>query len=268
MRARCVRTLCSALSASVLMLACAVGTAPGWAAGAESVLDRVLTSHTLRVCTTGDYRPFSFLRDDGSYEGLDIELVGRLAQALGAQVQYVATSWPHLIQDFQAGKCELAAGGISVSLERQKQAAFSSPYLVDGKWAIARCTDAARFDSLSAIDEPGVRVIENPGGTNERFARTHLKNAQLHVHTDNLSVFAEIIAGRADVMITDHSETLLQHKLHAELCPVHLDRPLQYGEKAYLVPQGDAAFKDYVDQWLHLEQSNGTLDATEGAWLR
>ncbi|MBX9335259.1 ArtI protein, partial [Serratia marcescens] len=36
-------------------------------AGAQSHLDKVLQQKTLEVCTTGDYKPYTFLKEDGSY---------------------------------------------------------------------------------------------------------------------------------------------------------------------------------------------------------
>ena len=48
---------------------------------------------------------------------------------------------------------------------------------------------------------------------------------------------AWILAGQADVMVTDASETLLQQKLNPGLCSVHPDKPFQYGEKAWLLPR-------------------------------
>ena len=35
----------------------------------ESRLDAIQKSGTLRVCTPGDYQPFSLAKPDGSYEG-------------------------------------------------------------------------------------------------------------------------------------------------------------------------------------------------------
>ena len=66
-------------------------------------------------------------------------------------------------------------GGVSVTLERQKTAFFSAPYLRDGKTPIARCADKDKFADLAAIDRPEVTVIVNPGGTNEKFDRAHLR---------------------------------------------------------------------------------------------
>ena len=86
----------------------------------ESHLDKVLQQKTLEVCTTGDYKPYTFLKEDGSYEGIDIDMAQSLAKSLGANVKWVKTSWKTLTPDFASGKCDIAMGGISVTLERQK----------------------------------------------------------------------------------------------------------------------------------------------------
>ncbi|WP_240647939.1 transporter substrate-binding domain-containing protein [Pararobbsia silviterrae] len=234
---------------------------------AGSRLDTVLASHRLRVCTTGDYKPYAFLRPDGRYEGIDIDLAASLARSLGAEIEYVATTWPKLTDDF-IGRCDIAIGGVSTTLERQKRAAFSTPYLVDGKTPIARCADVSRFQTLAQIDQPSVRVIVNPGGTNEKFAREHLSHAHLEVYPDNVTIFRQIADGKADVMITDASETMLQHKLNPSLCSVNPDTPLQFGEKAFMLPRGDVVFQQYVDQWLHLLRATGAFQPIVDAWLK
>ena len=81
-----------------------------------SRLDDVIKSGKLRVCTPGDYKPFSFQRPDGGYEGLDIDLVQAAAKALGVEVEMVKTAWPALMKDF-VEKCDAAVGGISVSTD-------------------------------------------------------------------------------------------------------------------------------------------------------
>jgi len=52
----------------------------------DSRLDSVQKSGTLRVCTPGDYRPFSVAKADGAYEGIDVDLVQAMAKALGVKV--------------------------------------------------------------------------------------------------------------------------------------------------------------------------------------
>ncbi|WP_329144893.1 transporter substrate-binding domain-containing protein [Streptomyces sp. NBC_01456] len=238
------------------------------AAGKTSALDAVPRRGVLRVCTTGDYRPFSY-RDPrtGSYRGVDIDMARDLAKSLDARPRYVATTWARLVGDLSAGRCDIAMGGVSVTLARARSVYFSAPTRTDGKTPLVRCKDKDKYATLRQIDRPGTRVIVNPGGTNEEFARSHLQHAALTVHRDNTTIFDEIIAGRADVMMTDASETRYQARIHPELCSLHPDKPFTFSEKAYALPRGDNEFKAYVDQWVHLATHDGTYRKYEAAWM-
>jgi cyclohexadienyl dehydratase len=240
------------------------------APGAEpSRLATIAKRGTLEVCTTGDYKPFSYYDPKlGEFEGIDIDMAHSLAKSLGVRPVFVKTTWSHLLDDATDGRCDIAMGGISVTLPRQKRAAFSIPYLVDGKTPITRCENASKFQTLAEIDRPGVRVIVNPGGTNESFARAHLKRATITVYPDNVTIFEQIVDGKADLMMTDATETRLQHNLHPELCAVHPEKPFTFSEKGYLMPQGDVAYQDFVDQWLHIMLADGTYRSISDHWLK
>ena len=233
-----------------------------------SRLDTVLENGVVRVCTTGDYKPFSFLNPEtDAFEGIDIDMARDMAADLGVEVAFVQTSWPTLMEDFTSDLCDVAMGGISVNLERQKQAFFSEPYLVDGKTPITRCENVERFQTVEDIDEPGVKVIVNPGGTNQRFADANFGEAKVTVYDDNVTIFEQIVEGKADVMVTDAIETVLQANLNPELCAVHPDEPFTYSEKGYLLPRGDETFKAWVDQWLHLTRASGEFDEYYDVWV-
>ena len=236
--------------------------------GADSALDTVIKAGVLRACTPGDYKPFSFLKPDGSYEGIDVDLANSLATAIGAKLELVKTSWANLVPDFAAGKCDIAIGGISVTTERQKRVFFSTAYMVNGKTPIVRCDDVKKFQNVADIDKAGVRVIANPGGSNERFAKANFKTATLTIHPENLTIFDELLAKRADVFVTEAAEALTQQKLKPGLCAVNPDKPLQYGEMAYMLPRNDTVMKSFVDQWLHLAKATGEYQRTVDKWLR
>jgi cyclohexadienyl dehydratase len=237
------------------------------ASAPSSRLDEILARGTLRICTTGDYKPYSFLKPDSQFEGIDIDMAQSLAQSMNVKAEFVKTSWSNLMNDFVA-KCDIAVGGVSTSLERQKRAFFTQPYMVDGKTPIVRCADVDKYQSVAQIDQPGVRTIVNPGGTNEKFAKQFFTHSQLIQYPDNVTIFKQILDGHADVMVTDASETLLQQKLNPGLCSVHPDKPFQFGEKAYLLPRGDEVFQQYVDQWRHLSRSTGEFQAVQDKWLK
>ncbi|OUS01275.1 hypothetical protein A9Q90_10380 [Gammaproteobacteria bacterium 54_18_T64] len=233
----------------------------------NSVLANILNSGVLRVGTTGDYAPFSLLdRPSGQYSGIDIDLAGQLAASLGVELQLVATSWPSLMADLRANKYDVGMSGISRTLARQRRAFFSTAYSTGGKTPIARCDAVAHLNSLNKIDQAGVRVIVNPGGTNEKFVRQNIKHAEIIVYPDNTSIFAELIARHADVMITDAIEVELQHHLHPELCATMPDELFSHVEKAYLMAQ-DIALKEYVDAWLRELERSGALKAAFSSYL-
>jgi cyclohexadienyl dehydratase len=190
---------------------------------ASPILDRIRAAGVLRVGTTGDYTPFSLLRPDGTYksgtyEGADIDMAHDLAATIGVRVEFVPTVWIDLLDDFLAGRFDITMGGVTVNEARAARAFFSIPTFIDGKRPLCRREDRDRFTSIEAIDRPGVRVIANPGSANEAFARANFARAQVTIHRDNASVFLEIIASRADVMVTDGLEADHQAALHPELC--------------------------------------------------
>ena len=88
----------------------------------DSRLDEILKRGTLRVGMTGDYLPFTYFdKATSKFRGFDVDMAESLGKALGVRVEYVQTSWPKLTKDFEADDFDIAMGGISITLERQKK---------------------------------------------------------------------------------------------------------------------------------------------------
>ena len=214
----------------------------------------------LRVATTGDYAPFSYLAEDGTRTGIDITLARALAAALDVDVEWVETSWPTLLDDLRAGRFDIAMSGISRTSARALIGVLSDPYHVGGKTPVIRCADRARFKDFASIDAPGVRAVVNPGGTNESFARGRLERASLRIHPDNRTVFQEIAEARADVMFSDAIEVARVARDDPRLCPALPGETLTYQEKGFLMPRDASdAWPRFVDLWLDQVQGDGTV---------
>jgi cyclohexadienyl dehydratase len=214
----------------------------------SAVLERVARARVVRVGTTGDYPPFSERREE-TFTGIDPVLARDLAVSLDAQVQFVPTTWPTLLADLAADRFDVALSGIGRTPARARAGALSAPYHRGGKTPIVRCGTETRFDTLAKIDRPGVRVVVNRGGANERFVRARIAQASVRVLDDNARVFDEVAAGRADVMITDRIEVEYRSARDPRLCPAQVDAVLEPVEKVALMPR-DAAWRAYVDAWL------------------
>jgi cyclohexadienyl dehydratase len=181
------------------------------------------------------------------------------------KVVFVPTRWADLSQDFAAGRFDVAVGGISILPERTALGPFAHTLVADGKRPIVRCGEEARFTSLDALNQPAVRVIVNPGASNEAFARAQLPAAALTVFTDNATIFDEIAARHADVMVTDGIEVDQQVRLHpGVLCPATVAAPFTHSDKSYWL-RPDPEFATLVNSWLDAEIATGrwrkTLDA-------
>lgn len=224
-------------------------------------LTQIRDSGILRVGTTGDYAPFSESRVAGQYNGIDIDLIHDLANTLEVEVILVTTSWPSLLSDLSSNEFDIAMSGISRTLQRQQHGFLSKPYHTGGKTPIIRCGDQTRLKSLSDIDQKGIRIIVNPGGTNERYVEAHIKLAEKVLFADNRTIFEEIVQGRADVMITDAIEVTLQTNRQQALCPAMPGKTLTYQEKAILMQQ-DPILLNYVNLWLDLRLADGTVQRT------
>lgn len=219
-------------------------------------LARIRASGVLRVGLPGDYAPFAVERA-GELFGADIKLATAFAAQAQLQLRFVRTSWATLLLDYQAGRFDVAAGGISITPERAAVTGFSIPYHAGGKTPMVRCGEQSRFDTLDEIDRPNVRVVVNPGGTNERFAREQLSHAKLFVHSDNRSVFDEIAARRADVMVTDDIEVDLQVRAHRGLCRA-TPQTFTHSDKAWMLPS-DPALLTEVNTWMEQALRGGMV---------
>jgi len=229
----------------------------------------ILERGTLRIGTTGDYAPFTAIDEDGERIGIDIDLARILARSLEVEPVFVDTSWPTLMDDLQAGQFDIAMSGISRTTDRARIADFGDAYHVGGKTPIVRCTDRDALDRLERIDRPDVRVIVNPGGTNERFARATLTRAPLRVFDDNTAIFDEIAEGRADLMFTDAIEVRLRTARDPRLCAAMPGRTMTYQEKGLLLPRDDdGAWRRYLNLWLAGIRGDGTLERVFASHLK
>ena len=233
---------------------------PAFSVQEKPKLEEIRKRGVLKVGTAGDFRPMSFLDPaSGCCSGFDAYLAEDLASSLCVRAEYVRTSWPVLMDDTLSGKFDLAICGITVTDERKEQALMSDGYLENGKTILCRADDADRFESLAAVNRPGVRVMVNPGGTNELFARSKLPCAALMIHDVNQQIPDLIASGAADVMITETVEARYYSSHDSRLCAPLIDKPFTHAEFGILMPKGAGDLLNYVNEFLAKEKASGRI---------
>lgn len=224
--------------------------------------EKIRERGVLKVGTTGDYQPLSCLDPvTGRYTGFDAELAEDLADELNVEIEYVPTSWPSMMDDVRAGKFDLAVCGITITDTRKQLALMSEGYLENGKTILCRAEDAGQYTSLETVNRPDVRVMVNPGGTNERFARENLPDVNLLIHDFNREIPGLIAAGKADIMITEVAEAGYYAGMDDRLAAPLIDEPFTHGEQGILMPEGSEDLLEYVNAFLRKEKESGRIDA-------
>lgn len=258
----------SKLIAAMLSAAGVVTIFSSASAHAGPRLDAIMQAKVLRVGTPGDYRPFA-MKADGKYAGHDIEVIEAMAKEMGVKVQYVDTTWPKLMADLQENKFDVAVGGITRNVARISKVQMLPGYAPFGKVALVRAADKDKFTTPEALNQASVRVIKNPGGTNEAYVLQNMQNAQIATHDKNAEIPALIAEGKGDVMITETYEALHYSKADPRLHAAYLDKPLTpVNQLGFMLPADDADYSRVMQFTWDVLALRGVLQQESQKWLK
>ena len=137
---------------------------------------------------------------------------------------------------------------------------MSDGYLCNGKTILCRATEADRYQSLADIDKPEVRVMVNPGGLNERFAREHLFHGTIIVHPNNEEIPGLVAQGEADVMITEITEAPWYVQNDPRLAAPLMAMPFTHSEIGVLMRKGQDDLLQFVNNLIRQMKSDGLLE--------
>ena len=228
----------------------------------DNSLDAIRSRGTLIIGTTGDYRPLSYREPEtGEYWGFGIEVAQKIAENIGVKVTYVPTSWPTLTEDVlkEPAIFDFAIGGITITDARKSQMDMSDGYLRNGKTILCRKEDAQKYQTLDDLNRPEVRVMINPGGLNEKFARANLPQATLIVYDKNEEIPSQVAEGKADVMITEITEAPYYIKTDPRLAAPLLNAPFTHGEIGVLMQKNKPELLAKVNAIILQMKQDGTL---------
>jgi cyclohexadienyl dehydratase len=224
----------------------------------QSRLFEVTKSKKLRVCQYPLYYSISF-RDpkSGKIVGIDADLAKELAMELGAELEIVESNFGTFIADLQANKCEIGMFGVGATLKRAQAVEFSKPYLVTNIYGVVR--KGGSIKSWDDIDKPGVKAAVTLGSYIETFMKGYLKNAQVISISPPNTREAELVARRVEVIMTDYPVAI---KVTDEFDWAEMVLPkekLAVTPYAYVVPQGDQIWLNFINLFVDTIKIDGRL---------
>ncbi|WP_195180019.1 ABC transporter substrate-binding protein [Mesorhizobium sp. INR15] len=173
------------------LIATAVVTLSAGSVSADT-LDNIRQSKILRVCGVDGLLPYS--SSDASTPGFEVEIAGKMAEALGAKAEPVWVSWDALIPALTSDRCDAIINGLFITPEREKVIAFSAPYYASGETILVRKDN----DSVHGLaDLNGKRVGVLAGSVTVQ----HMENKKMgvpEVYPDQNTIILELNNGRID----------------------------------------------------------------------
>jgi cyclohexadienyl dehydratase len=231
-----------------------------------SRLQRILESGVLRVGTTGDFNPMSFRNPTtNELEGYDIDAVEKLASDMGVEIEYVPTDWKTLVAGIVADKYDITTSA-SLSMDRAAVAGFSDPYVEFSTVPMTLASNAGRFASWADLDQEGVTIAVTLGTVFEQQARSYFQTAEIRTVEAPAREWQEVISGRATASITSNVDAAQLVTNYPELAVVKVDQPRSRRPGAFLLPQADQVWINYVNHWIELQHSSGWFAEQQVKW--
>ena len=88
----------------------------------------VVEAGKLHMATNAAFPPYEMVADDGSFEGIDVEFAGKIAEKLGLELVVDDMDFGSIITSVQTGKSDIAMAGLTVTDERKQNVDFTDSY--------------------------------------------------------------------------------------------------------------------------------------------
>jgi len=234
----------------------------------KSLLHQVLERGVLRVGTTGTYFPFS-LSDAATqtFKGYDIEVAEQLGKDLGVRVEFVLTTWPTIVAGRVANKYDIAASGITMTLDRMKTVAFTESYVKPTVVPIVRVADASKFKTWRDLDKPEVTIAVALGTSAEKTTKAMLTKAKIISVEPPTQDWQEVLAGRADASINDNLSYARVVRRNPGLAMVDPEHPLASRTDGLMTVQGDQVWLNWLNAWIAIHKEDGFFDRLHEKWI-
>ena len=232
----------------------------GFAANAQSTLDKILQSGTLKVGTTGDFPGWSFKNTTtNEYEGFDIDVAKTLAEDMGVEIEFVPTDWKNLVSGVVANKYYMTSSA-SITTKRAMQAGYSVSYYGTGTVAMTLKENLGKFADWDSVN--GTTVAVTLGTVFENEAKKSFPDSKIIAVEAPARDFQEVLSGRSLVSLTSKVEAIKLMQTYPELAAINFDTPQNAKLFAILLPRGDQEWINFINHWIIDKKNKGFFVAT------
>ena len=205
-----------------------------------------------------EYPPFSYLGDDGSYTGFDVEVCQAVCDALGWELEIFAVNWDQKLIQLDSMECACVWSGMTI-LDSMKEAGYviSAPYYDNTQVLVVKADSGFK----SSKDLAGKIVAVQLGTSGESLLNGDLADMAAtfgNVLTCDsfLKCFTELQGGAVDAVFVDMPVAASYVAKHDGLAII--DENLGAEQYGIAFRSGDAELCKQVDEAVQKLVADGT----------
>ena len=229
------------------------------AATAASEL-KTVEAGKLIMSTNAAFPPYEMVADDGSFEGIDVEVAGAIAGKLGLELVVDDMDFDAALLAVQQNKSDIVMAGVTVTEDRQLIMNFSDSYATGVQVVIVKEGSDVTLDNL------GEKMIGTQRGTTG-YIYTSGDYGDDHVtaYDNGASAVQALLNGQVDCVVIDSAPAEAFVAANAGL--TILDTEYVTENYAIGVNKDNTALLDAVNGALAELTADGTLDAIIGKYI-
>ena len=157
-----------------------------------------IESGKLIMSTNAAFPPYEMVADDGSFEGIDVEIAGAIAKKLGLELVVANMDFDAALLAVQQGKSDIVMAGVTVNEDRKLVMNFSDTYSKGVQVVIVKEGSDVTLDNL------GDKVIGTQRGTTGYiYASDDYGEDHVRAYDNGASAVQALMNGQVDCVIID-----------------------------------------------------------------
>ena len=214
-----------------------------------------VTAGKLTMSTNAAFPPYEMTADDGSFEGIDIDVAAAIADKLGLELQVDDMDFDAALLAAQNGKSDMVMAGVTVTDERQKVMDFSDTY-AEGIQSVIVPEDS---DIASVDDLAGKTIGTQRGTTGYIYCTDDFGEDNVIAYDDGLTAVQALNNGQVDAVVIDNAPA----KSFVEANPGLKILDTAYAQEDYAigVAKGNTALLDAINGALKELIDDGTVQS-------
>lgn len=156
---------------------------------------------TLRVGTEPTFAPFEFLdTQTKQFSGFDMDLIRAVADKAGYDVKILNQGFDALVPSLMTNSIDVIASGLSITPQRAKRVAFTTPYYKTGLSILVRKADANKYSDFDSLKNHKIAVQIGTTGADKAKS---IAGAKVSTYNTTSEAFMALQTGSADAVVMD-----------------------------------------------------------------